>query len=68
MKRIPKQNQKRILKEIKGLKKDYNPDSDLFGDISPRVWEVLGSEYLRKGKGEKNLKSGYESIHKKVLV
>ena len=62
MKRIPK----RIL--IRGLKKDYNPDSDLFGDISPRVWEVLGSEYLRKGKGEKNLKSGYESIHKKVLV
>lgn len=62
MKRIPK----RIL--IRGLKKDYNPDSELFEDTLPRVWEVLGSECLRTGRKEKNFKSGYESIHKKVLV
>lgn len=64
MKRIPK----RIPKQIKGLKKEYNPDSDLFEDTSPRVWEVLGSECLRKGKREKNFKSGYESIHKKLIL
>ena len=62
MKRIPK----RIL--IRGLKKNYNPDSELFGDTLPRVWEVLGSECLRTGRKKKNFKSGYESIHKKILV
>lgn len=45
---------------------DYNPDSELFEDTLPRVWEVLGSECLRTGRKEKNFKSGYESIHKKV--
>lgn len=59
---------KRIPEQIKGLKKNYNPDSELFEDTLPQVWEVLGSEYLRRGKREKNFKSGYESIHKKVLV
>ena len=66
MKRIPKRIPKRIKKtDFEG---DYNPDSDLFEDTLPRVWEILGSECLRTGRKEKNFKSGYESIHKKVLV
>lgn len=32
LKRIPK----RIPEQIKGLKKDYNPDSELFEDTLPR--------------------------------
>lgn len=64
MKRIPKRVPRGIKKRI--LKGIIIRILELFEDTLPQVWEVLGSEYLRRGKREKNFKSGYESIHKKV--